>query len=80
MSQEANEERESIIKVLPELYHRAKAVGLEKTSRALADAIRLGQWEISRVFDTDGLPYNRRANDYSEKVIVLIDHDELLTL
>lgn len=77
MNEELKAEHKALLELLPELYNRARAAGLVRTSRALADSIRLASWESASLFDDNGILHRRRHDDYAVDLTI---HEEEISI
>lgn len=77
MNEELKSEHRALLELLPDIYNRARAAGLVRTSRALADSIRLASWESAALFDDHGLLHRRRHDDYAVDLRI---HEEEISL
>lgn len=69
---------EALLEQLRDNYLQAKDLGLIKTSRAIADAVRLIHWESAALIPDTGMPHRRRSTDYDRDITVLHTDDEVL--
>jgi hypothetical protein len=69
-------EHEELISLLNQVYTRTKTAGLVRTTRALADAIRLIHWESAVIFDSQSIS-KRVIDQYASESMVLDVDDEV---